>query len=220
MIDCSKSTISRWLLLVCLACGLGTRAAADEPPANQRENWKPLFDGKTLTGWKPTRFGGEGEVRVEDGSIVLDFGSSLTGITLSGEFPTSNYELQLEAMRAEGIDFFCGLTFPVKQSHCSLIVGGWGGSVVGLSSIDGKDASENETTKYMKFEKGRWYPIRVRVTDERIQAWIDGKLEVDQDIRDRRISTRVEVDPSKPLGFCTWETKASLRKISYRPVKP
>lgn len=220
MIERSKSMTCPWLLLVCLVCGLGPPAVADEPPANQGQAWKPLFDGKTLTGWKPTRFGGEGEVRVEDGSIVLDFGSSLTGITLAGEFPTSNYELQLEAMRADGIDFFCGLTFPVQQSHCSLIVGGWGGAVVGLSSIDGKDASENETTKYMKFEKGRWYPIRVRVTDERIQAWIDGKLEVDQNIRDRRISTRVEVDPCKPLGFCTWETKAALRKISYRPLKP
>src|SRR5687767_12288501 len=42
---------------------------------------KALFDGKTLTGWKKTNFGGEGEVTVEKGQIVLEMGDPLTGIT-------------------------------------------------------------------------------------------------------------------------------------------
>ena len=76
-------------------------------------------------------------------------------------------------MRVDGIDFFCGLTFPVADSHASFIVGGWGGTVVGISSIDGMDASENATTKYVKFQLKRWYKIRIRVTPTSIQAWID-----------------------------------------------
>ena len=40
-----------------------------------------LFDGKTLRGWKPSPFGGHGDVEVEDGKIVLGFGEPLTGIT-------------------------------------------------------------------------------------------------------------------------------------------
>jgi hypothetical protein len=195
-------------------------SAGKKKPTEEDADWKPLFDGKSLGGWKATEFGGQGDVTVEEGQILLDFGSSMTGVTWTKDFPTSNYEIQLEAMRVDGIDFFCGLTFPVKKSYCSLIVGGWGGAVVGLSSIDGKDASENDTTQYMKFDKGRWYAIRLRVTDDRISVWLDDKQVVDQDIRGKKISTRNEVDRSRPLGFSTWETKAALRKIAYRPLKP
>ncbi|MEO8498822.1 MAG: DUF1080 domain-containing protein [Planctomycetota bacterium] len=190
----------------------GTFLAADEP------NWKPLFDGKTLTGWKITNFGGEGEVTVKDEQIVMEFGSSLTGITYEGEFPKTNFEISLEAMRVDGGDFFCGLTFPVAESHCSLILGGWGGAIVGLSSIDGHDASENETTQYRRFESGQWYKVRVRVTPERIEAWIDDKVAVDQDIVGRKITTRREVDLSKPLGISAYETRAALRKLQYREL--
>ena len=71
-------------------------------------------------------------------------------------------------MRVEGSDFFVGLTFPVRDSHASLIVGGWAGSVVGISSIDGRDASENETTEVMKFKNGQWYKFRLRVRADRL----------------------------------------------------
>jgi hypothetical protein len=181
--------------------------------------WKPLFDGTSLSGWKSTNFGGEGEVLVQDGSIVLDFGSSITGITYTRDFPKTNYEIRLEAMRADGRDFFCGMTFPVADSHCSLIVGGWGGAVVGLSSIDGKDASENETTKFLKFENGKWYRFRVQVSPQKIKAWIDDEVVIDQSIEGRKISTRSEVNLSKPLGFASFETKALLRKLEYRELE-
>ena len=31
----------------------------------ETDTWKSLFDGKTLGLWKPTRFGGEGEVSIQ-----------------------------------------------------------------------------------------------------------------------------------------------------------
>jgi hypothetical protein len=48
-----------------------------------------------------------------------------------------------------------------------------------LSSIDGEDAANNETTKIMGFDKGRWYRIRLRVTPAKIEAWIDTEKVVD-----------------------------------------
>ncbi len=140
----------------------------------------------------------------------------MTGVTWTGDFPKTDYEISLEAMRVDGSDFFCGLTFPVGDSPCSFIAGGWGGGVVGLSSIDGSDASENETTKYQEFESGRWYKIRVRVTKDKIEAWIDQKQMVDLSTKDRQISIRIEVELSRPLGVSCYATTAALRDIKVR----
>ena len=210
--DSFQTSVLGAVLLVCASSVVFGKDA-------EKPKWKALFDGRSLTGWKITNFGGEGEITVEDRKIVLEFGSSLTGITYAKEFPRTNYEVSVEAMRVGGVDFFCGMTFPVEKSHCSFIVGGWGGAVVGLSSIDGKDASENETTKFMKFETGKWYRIRARVTPERIQTWIDDKQIVDQNIVGRKISTRNEVTLSQPFGICAWETRAALRDLKIRELK-
>ncbi len=176
----------------------------------------------TLKEWKRTNFGGEGEVHIEDGQILLEFGQMLTGITYQGDledFPKSNYEIRFEAMRTDGIDFFGALTFPVGETHCTFIAAGWAGAVVGLSCIDGRDASENETTKYMNFVSGRWYRFRVRVTDEQIEAWIDDQQVIDQPIRDRQLNTRPEMELSKPLGIAAWQSRAVVRGIAYRPLE-
>ncbi|NUR53691.1 MAG: DUF1080 domain-containing protein, partial [Acidobacteria bacterium] len=130
----------------------------------------------------------------------------------------TNYELALQAMRVEGNDFFAGVTFPVADSFCSLILGGWGGTVVGLSSINGRDASENDTTQSIAFERRRWYDVRIRVTPAKIEAWLDGRQIIDQDITGKQVSTRVEVDASQPLGIAAWRTKAAVRDIRVRPL--
>ena len=177
----------------------------------------PLFDGKTLNGWRISDFAGKGPVRVEDGKLILEMGT-MTGVTYTNAFPTMNYEISVEAMRVDGSDFFCGLTFPVGKDPCSLIVGGWGGGVVGLSSLDGQDAANNETTQYINFEKGRWYKVRLRVMPNKIQAWIDEDKVIDVDTTDRQISIRLEVEESRPLGFASWSTTAALRNIHLRKL--
>jgi hypothetical protein len=120
-------------------------------------------------------------------------------------------------MRLSGSDFFCGLTFPVRESHCSLIVGGWGGSVVGLSNVDGMDASENETTQFIDFQTGRWYRIRLRVTEQKIEAWIEQKKVVNLTTTGRKISLRFgDIEKCVPLGISSWMTGAALREIRLR----
>ena len=173
-----------------------------------------LFDGRTLTGWKETDFAGTGPVEVKDGRILLGMGA-MTGVSWTNVaiLPHMNYEILCDAMRVEGSDFFCGLTFMVGTNPCSLIIGGWGGGLVGLSSLDGDDASSNETTKHMSFDNGKWYAVRLRVMPNKIQAWINNDKVVDVDTTDRKISVRYEVEPSIPLGFSTWSTTAALRNI-------
>ena len=202
------------LAAACLLAGLLARGA--EP------TWISLFDGKTLDGWRVTDFGGTPEeVHVEAGTLVLDMGSAgMSGVTRTREVPKVDYEVQMEAMRVQGSDFFCGLTFPVKDAFCSLIVGGWGGSLIGISSFDGMDASENETTTSMEFENGRWYTLRLRVTDGRLQAWIGDKRVIDARPGERRIGVRLEMENSKPFGLSTWHTKAAFKDIRLRLLSP
>lgn len=178
--------------------------------------WTTLFDGRTLGAWQPTAFGGEGEVRIERGSLVLDFGNPLTGVTWHGELPAGDYELEVEAARELGDDFFCGLTFPVGERHLTLVLGGWGGSLVGLSSLDGADASSNETTRRVAFERGRPYLVRLRVAGDRVAAWLDGEPLVDVSVAGRALSLRPEVELSRPLGIASYATRASVRSVRLR----
>ena len=192
----------------------GSSAISQAPPSAAGE---PLFDGKTLANWQPSKFYGQGAVTIENGDIILAAGKDLTGITWSGPaLPTSNYELTLQARRLEGRDFFAGVTFPVGDSFCTLILGGWGGSIVGLSSINGIDASENTTSQSIDFEQQKWYDIRIRVTPEKIDSWLDGKHIIEQDVKGNQISVRIEVEPSQPLGIASWRTKAGIRQIRLR----
>lgn len=182
-------------------------------PANEVD----LFDGQTLANWKATNFGGEGDVSVVDGTIQLDTGHPMTGITWGGdELPKTDYEISIEAKRVEGGDFFCGLTFPVAQSHCTLIVGGWGGTLVGLSSIDGSDASDNQTTQFHDFDDDRWYRFRIHVKPDSITVWMDDKEIIQQPLEGHAVSIRNETLPCRPLGICSFETLAGLRNIKLR----
>ena len=172
-----------------------------------------LFNGQDLAGWNISDFGTQGPVYVSNGKIILSAGDGCTGIAYKQDFPVKEYEISLQAMRQQGSDFFCGLTFPVENSFCTFIVGGWGGTVVGLSSLDGLDASENFTGRFRKFSNNQWYSIRVRVSENKITAWIDDQEFVDVEYKNYKLSVRSEVLLSRPFGITSWKTTAALRDI-------
>jgi hypothetical protein len=194
-------------------------APAEEPKAKAPAAAKSLFDGKTLDGWKSSYEEHGGKVHVQDGAIVLEKGKKMTGVTYAKkDFPTTDYEVTLEGKKVDGGDFFCTTTFPVGDAHCSLVVGGWGGQVVGLSSINGSDASENETTGSMPFKDGTWYKVRIRVTGAKIQAWIGDEQVVDVARKGKTFSTRIECEACHPFGVATYDTVGAVRDIKVRPL--
>lgn len=202
-------------------------APSGEPPAKESgpkdAKWQSLFDGKKLGKWKVIEkydFSRHGKVHVRDGQLVMEAGKPATGVRWSGPFPKTDYEVTFEAMRVEGEDFFCGMTFPVGESALTLVLGGWGGSVVGLSSIDGEPAVENETCLYYEFDQRRWYPIRIRVTGPRIEVWMGKKKLIDLATEDRKFTIYWEMEPALPFGVATWRTTGALRKIRVRPIQP
>lgn len=207
------------LAAVAMALQFASNPPADDDLKVAPVEWTSLFDGRTLDGWKITEFGGEGEITVEDGAIFMDYGADLTGLHRDWPLSRTNYDVELEAKKVEGNDFFVGLTFPVgEEQDCSLILGGWGGGVCGLSSIDGYDASENETTDYRSFKLDQWYKVRVRVTETTITVWIDDDEYLVVDREGKKFAVRFEVERSKPFGICSFQTQSMTRNIRARSL--
>jgi len=209
---------SSGFLLASFAVMLAAHGADKAAPATKALS-KDLFNGKSLEGWKVTDFGGEGKVDVRDGAIVMQRGSQMTGITWAGKPPRNNYELTLEGKRIEGSDFFCTTTFPVGDKYCSFVTGGWGGSIIGLSNVDHMDASENSTSTSRNFKNNTWYKFRIRVTNEKIEVWIDKDKVVDQSRQDHEFGLRIECDACRPLGIATYDTVGAVRNIRLTELK-
>ncbi len=193
-------------------------AAQDpQPPAKQR-----LLNGKDLGDWRVIskfNFEDHGIVKVEKGVVFLGKGQPATGIAWRREFPRTDYEVRLDAMRIEGDDFFCGMTFPVGKKYCTLILGGWGGGTTGLSNLDDEPAVENDTSGYHEFKPDKWYRVRLRVTDEKIQAWIDKQKIIDVVVKGRKLSIWWEQEPARPFGITTWNTTGALKNIEVTRLK-
>jgi WD40 repeat protein len=207
----------------------GTPVVEKWPPAalppelpHQQDVWASMFDGATLNGWRrverypiPRKWGTGvgGPVEVQGGRLVLGLGTPLTGVAWTSDFPKTDYEVRLEAMRLTGSECFCSIVFPVGDSHCTLIVGGWGGTLVGLELVDGKQTDANGTGRKFAFANARWYPIRLRVTEARIEAWVEQEKIVDLPTAGHRFGLVEHWTGLRPFGLGSWEVSSALRNI-------
>ena len=202
-----------------LAAPLLLAACAASGQEKKETNEMVLFDGTSLKNWKKTEYGGEGAVEVKDGKIVVEMGAQLSGVTWSGpELPKTNYEVSVEAMKIDGSDFFCGIAFPVGKQTASFVAGGWGGGVCGISSIDGGNASENETSLVKSFLKDKWYKFRLRVEPEKILVWLDGEKIIDVGIKGREVEIHPAMEAGLPLGLATYTTTAAFRNVTLKKL--
>lgn len=214
-------------LTALLVFGAAVAAAEDKPatPAAAPEASKEivLFNGKSLDDWETVDVGGSGIVELEGGVMIINQGENVSGAVYkkAAALPTTNYEITLEAKRLQGVDFFIGLTFPVGalDKCATLIGGGWGGSVTGISSIDGYDASDNNTSTYQRYKDDEWYAIKLRVTPENLSVWLGDKQIIDEDIAGKKISVRPgPMESYLPLSLTTFNTTAAIRNVKLTPV--
>ena len=201
------------------------RTATPDPEAKPAgPQWESLFDGKTLGKWEVTDYVASEGVEIKEGGVIkIRPGQPLGGIRWTGkdDLPVIDYEISLEARRVEGDDFFCCLTFPYKEKHASFVVGGWGGSLTGISNVNHYDASENETNGIGDFKEGTWYKIRLRATGDRIEAWIDDEQSVNLTTTEKIIEMRFgEIEESVPLGVSVFMTTAEVRDIKLKRLEP
>jgi len=182
-----------------------------------------LFNGRDLTGWNVLTeeyFDMPGKVSVKDGAMILGAGSDLTGVQWGGEMLKTDFTVSLEARRVDGSDFFCGLTFPVGEGYVSLILGGWGGTAVGLSNVDDMSAVENATTRMIEFELKKWYLIEVTVAEGYVRVWLDDKKIIEQVITGKRFNVWPQKEIVRPLGVATYGTTGAIRRFTVKRLIP
>ncbi len=157
---------------------------------------------------------------IDQGEIELFPGEPMTGAVFSAAFmPVMRYAIEFEAMRVEGNDFFGTVTFPVNDAHVSLVIGGWGGTLVGISCIDDMDASENTTTGNAFFKNNEWHKVRIEVRDEDLRAWINGKLFVNVSTKGHKLGLRPgDIEKCEPFGFASYATHARIRDVIIRKL--
>lgn len=193
-------------------------AANGERSANREPDATSTWTDVSLATAAPVSFGGEGDVQRDATGLVLEPGSPLTGVVFAAVPPLPRYELEATAARLSGVDFFCGLTFPTARGCLTLVLGGWGGAVCGLSSLDGQDAANNATRRLRAFATGVDHRVRLVVDGERVTVAIDGEPFLDCDLTGREVDVRAEVGPTKPFGFCCYLTRARLSALRWRPL--
>lgn len=188
----------------------------------RRHEWRLLSD-EFATSWQASGIPDEGAVTIQNGEIALQPGQPMTGARLAEQawknaaIPATRYAIEYEAMRVQGNDFFGTVTFPVGDAHVSLVVGGWGGTLVGISSIDDMDASENTTAGNAYFENNRWHKVRIEVRDDELRAWINSKLFVSTSTRGHRLGLRHgDIGKCAPFGFASYATRARIRNVLIR----
>ena len=174
---------------------------------------KPPADGSTMS-----------PEAVKAGVLVLETGEPFTVVKYEGKAPIllDEYEINWEAMRMEGNDFFASLTFPVGSlERCATFVtGGWGGWTTGISSIAHQYANENETTGSMVFKPGQWYHFTLQVNKDCLRGLIDGKEQFKVGLKGKVVDMHPsEVKKSMPLGFSSYSTKGAVRNVWVRALK-
>lgn len=206
------------LLTIALAALNGCKPPPREPVRTLRK-WDLLSPTESAN-WKQAEMPDSGKAEVRNGEAIVEAGGPMTGLRYANwqaaGMPVSDYVITCEAMRAEGTDFFAAITFPVRSiaTCATLIVGGWGGGLVGISSIDGEDASNNSTRSEQRFENGRWYRLKIEVHDEELKTWIDDRLVINTSIKARTISLRPGyIETCAPFGLATYQSTGRVRKL-------
>ncbi|HBF35662.1 TPA: alpha-L-arabinofuranosidase, partial [Candidatus Sumerlaeota bacterium] len=121
---------------------------------------------KTLEGWKKNR----GAWAVSDGVIKQVSNDTPTCILL-GDKAWNNYTLTLKARKDSGAEGF-QILFDTKNTESPNMwnIGGWQNT---KNSVEWDPVTEY---KQCSVEAGRWYDVKIEVSDKAVKCYLDGQL--------------------------------------------
>lgn len=212
----------RWIICVTLL-SLATLGMADAP-----EGFTSLFNGKDLTGWKPT--GKADAWDVEDGVIVCKSGG---GGWLLTEDEYDNFELKCEYRWLKpGTNSGVALRTPAKGNPAYV------GMEIQLIDDDGWESVHKFALK--DFQKsgsiydvqpakpvknkpvGEWNSFHAVCDGRKVKITINGDLLVDANLDDYK--SKFEAHPGLTrekghVGFQSYNTRVEFRNVYLKPIK-
>ncbi len=139
-----------------------------------------------------------GKPAIEHGALVLGPGGPYTGVAWAGQtkFPTMNYEVAFQARPLAGRDL-CHVTFPVGSAFCTLRPRAWNAP----------------------FDPRRWHELRIRVSEGKVEALLDGKTMADLPRSAAQTALPLAHEALKPFGLhAAFNSKVAVRDISLTPI--
>ena len=159
-------------------------------PAGEAEDveWQPLFDGKTLAGWK--QLGGKARYRVEDGVIV---GSSVRGTPNSFLCTEKNYgdfvlefEVKVDSTLNSGVQI---RSHSLKDYKKGRVHGyqveidpsnrAWSGGIYDEARRGWLDDLKDNEPARKAFKNGQWNLYRIEAIGDSMKTWVNGVAAAD-----------------------------------------
>jgi hypothetical protein len=180
-----------------------------------------LFSIEHRSHWTPSSNQSSPAFIWKENQLIISEGVRLNGLIFNplNNMAWESFELELDVKKINGNDFLCGLTFPVGNIKrlVTLVLGGWGGSVNGISCIDGNDAFNNCTASNKDYLFNQWYHVKVQVTPTQITVWVDQECIIDFTHQDRHLSLRSsEIEFYQPFSITTYKTQSEFKNFIYR----
>jgi hypothetical protein len=167
-------------LSICLLLLVFPLVAVKAQSIQLPEGFTPLFNGKDLKGWHPSRTSHQGttpDCRVEDGAIVLRQSPYGQGGVLLTDRKFRDFELYLEAK----VDSFCNGGIFIRSSESGVAYQVELALPGGLGDLFGErmDISQPAQAKTIAqvWKPGDWNTFRIRMTGEvpTIALWVNGE---------------------------------------------
>ena len=188
-----------------------------QPPPPIRTSGKTSSTARRSTGWKAPQFGGEGKVYVKDGTIVMETGSMMTGITWTGEAIRNNYEL--DAGRHAAGRHRLLLHHHLSRRRRSLLAGRRRLGRHGRRAVERRRLRRLGKRHHQDHDlQGQPVVSRADPRDRRGDRGLDRRPTGGRTSRGRTTSSTSASSAisCRPLGICTWDTTGAVRNIRVR----
>ncbi len=153
-------------------------------PSMAAEDWTPLFDGKSLSGWKVSEY--PGSFHVDKGKIVCGGPRAhLYYVGDDGKADFMNFELKVDVKAAPGAN--SGIYFHTKYEPAGYPKQGFEVQINNTQPAHGRYYEFKKTgslygirNQYMSIARdNEWSTMHVKVVGPRIRVWVDEKPVVD-----------------------------------------
>jgi hypothetical protein len=207
------------LALLAAIVAMPARSEEPKPP----EGFTSLFNGKDLTGWKPT---GKPEVwGAEKGVIYVDKGG---GGWLLTEKEFSDFELRVEYKMSKGANSGVALRTPVTGDpayvgmEIQLIDDeGWPGKLADYQHT-GSIYDVVPASKLNNKPIGEWNSIRIVCVGSKVTVEVNGQTVVDanlEDSKEKKGAKHPGLSRAKGhVGFQSYNTRVEFRNVFIKPM--